>query len=117
ARNSVRTLQASPKKSQIAVDAAETAAQNLDSLKAKLRQHHEIRNDVERKPDLVRELEKSREQSVTAKRRVAEVQADVKAKTTKATLATDRVEQLRAEAKAFSYDAALHGRLERLRAD
>ena len=31
----------------------------------------------------LRELEKSREQSVTAKRRVAEAQADVKAKTTR----------------------------------
>lgn len=117
ARASVKTLHASAKKSQVALEAAEVAARDLESLKAKLRQHHEIRNDVERKPALVRELEKAREQSISADRRVAEALADVTAKTKKATAANDRANELRAEAQAISYDSALHGRLERLRAD
>jgi DNA repair protein SbcC/Rad50 len=116
-RNSVTTLQSSAKKAQVACDAAENAARGLDSLRDRLHRHHEIRNDVERKPNLARDVQKAREQSAAARQRAVEALTDVKAKTVKVTGADARVLKYRAEAKAISYDSALHRRLERLRAD
>lgn len=117
ARESVKTLKVRADKSQAELNAAQAAAKNLDSLKAKLREHHEIRNDVERKPSLSRDLQKASERSIAAKARIAEALAELKTATAKATRATTRVETLRAEARSISYDAAMHTRLERLRAD
>ena len=117
ARDSLKTLKARAEKSQVALNAAENAAKNLDSLRAKLREHHEIRNDVERKPGLACDLEKTRGRSTATKARIADALAEVKTETAKAARAKTRLETLRAEGQAISYDAGLHRRLERLRAD
>lgn len=117
ARQRVRALEASVTKSNTALEAAESSARDLDSLRDKLHRLHEIRNDVERRPALTGELEKARKQTAAAERSLANALAAVKAATTNAKDATKRLDHSRADAHAVLYDATLHARLDDLRGD
>jgi exonuclease SbcC len=117
AREELQALRKTAAKAESECQAAEVAAADCESLKARLQRHHEIVNDVQRRPTLARDLATARERSKTANRDLIDALATMKSAATKSAKAVNHLADCRKELQAVSYDAALYRRLTKVRND